>query len=136
MTVDHVAVDRADLVREDDKAVADGDLVKRDIEHGTVAVSPLPVSEGGHASGEGFQNRRGAPDSVGLDCLASRKHQDDQRAGKVFIKQDRGNDGNTRQQISAELAAEQFRQQVEQERPAPEHEARQEREAVDRDPPD
>jgi len=64
-----------------------------------------PMGHERHAARQGLQDRRGAPECERLERLAAREHQHDQRAGQVFPEQHCRNDGDSRQEIGAELAA-------------------------------
>ena len=57
-----------------------------------------------HATRQRLQHGRSASDGVGLERLAAREHQHDQRPGEVLAEQDRRDDGDAGQQVGAELA--------------------------------
>ena len=82
---------------------------------------PLAVRGGGHALGQRRQDGGRAADGVGLQRLAAGEHEDHERARQIFVReQDGSDDGDSGQQVGAELAPQEFDQKAEDERPTAE----------------
>jgi hypothetical protein len=90
-------------VRQHFEEITNRDLVEPDLLEGG---SGPPVRDRGHAFRERLQDRRGTPHRVGLERLSARKHEDDEDSGEVFTEEDRGDDGDSREEIRSEFAAE------------------------------
>ena len=123
------AVDRADFVREDEKDVADGELVERDVFDGGVL---LAMGDGRHAFGEGREDGRGAADGVGLEGFAAGEHEDDECAGQVFAEQDGGDDRDAGEEVGTELAIGELDEELPNQRDAAEGEREPEGRVLDR----
>ena len=89
-----------DLVRINNENVADRDVIERHIADNGVS---FPMRDGGHALRQSAQHRRGIAQCVVLECLAAGEHQHHDRAGEIFVEQDRSDDRNPRKQIGAKF---------------------------------
>ena len=78
-----------------------------------------PMCHRGHAPRQRPQHAGGAAHGIAFNRLAAGEHQYHQGAGQIFAQQYRGDDRNARQQIGAEFAPEQFREQLDDDRHAP-----------------
>ena len=124
MPFEHGPVGRANLVREDDQCVPDGDPVER---HVAQRSAGLPVGHGRHPAGEGRQHRRCLPDGVRLERLPAREHEHDQCPSQVFAEHDRRDDGDAGQEVGPELAAGYCPEQPDDERQPAQRESHDER---------
>ena len=81
---------------------------------------------------------RSRPQPVRTSALAqisaAGQHQDHQSPRQVFAHQDRGDNGNARQQVRPEFPAQQLGYQLNHERPAAQQQRRQQRQLVNRQP--
>ncbi len=101
--------------------VADRDLIQRHIDDFRVALS---MRERRHAFDQRAEDGRSAAQSVIFQRLPAREHEDNDRAGEIFVEQDRGDDGNAGQEIGSKLSSQKFLQQFINERNATEREDR------------
>ena len=100
MPLDDHAVDGADLVRKDNEDVADAHGIETNVLDAAVETG---VRDRRHSTGQRVQDGRGAADGEGFERLASRQHEDDERASQVLAKHHSRDDGDASQEIGAEL---------------------------------
>ena len=80
-----------------------------------------------HPFRQRLQHRRRAAHRVRLQRFAARQHQHHQRAGKIFAENHGRDDGDTGEQIGAELALQQFEEKFVDQRRAAKREGNEER---------
>jgi hypothetical protein len=124
VTLDHRTVGGTNLVRKDDQHVADGDLTQADVGH---PGEGLAVSHARHAPGQSFQHRRCASLGQAFERGSAGKHQDDDIGHQILAQERRRDDGNTGQQVAAEIPGPNFTKQREDQRDATDRQRRQKR---------
>jgi hypothetical protein len=85
----------------DNNRVADFDLIERHVADNRVS---FPMCNGGHSFCQRAQHRRCIAQCVVLQRLAAGEHQHDDRAGQIFVEQDRSDNRDSREQIGAEFS--------------------------------
>ena len=111
----HHAIDRTDLVRQNDDLVARGDPIDRNVDQRRALTA---MGHARVAPGEGREYGRGAACGVSLQGLAARQHQHDDRGDEILAKHDGRDDRQAREQVGAEVPRQDPTQQCQQERKA------------------
>ena len=96
-------------MRIDDERVAHRDLGQSNIRD---VRARFAMRNGGHAFRQSRKHRRGTAQGITLQRLATCEHEHDDGACEILAKHDRGDDGDTTEQIGAKLTLQQLPQQI------------------------
>src|SRR5260221_7881280 len=109
MSLDDVAISRADLVREHYEMVIDADIRRLNLDDAEVCqamcLAREPLCERG-------KNCRRSARGVKLERRSSGEHQDNDCASQILAEDRRGNDGDASERIGAHLERGELLQQV------------------------